>query len=221
MIAALAGTSTTNDVTLTGTAQWIAGSTDETGTATYKAVANANRLDLSLSGGTRSEIRNNTANIPAGSWIGADGVSHAISQHNLFTDPGWFPLFALANINSSANTVLAYIGPETRDGVTVLHISAAQQTATSDVLLQHLSQIDLYLDPSTFLPVAITYKTHPDNNALVDIPIEIRYSSYRTFNGAQIPMRVQQFVNSVLALDLQFQNVNLNTGLTGTQISSN
>src|SRR5882762_9169612 len=47
-----------NDVTLTGTARRIAGSDDETGTATLKAVPGAGRIDLNLSSGPRSEIQN-------------------------------------------------------------------------------------------------------------------------------------------------------------------
>src|SRR5437868_5551414 len=48
---ALSGGQTLTDVTLSGTVRRIAGSDDETGTATYKAISGANRLDLTLSGG--------------------------------------------------------------------------------------------------------------------------------------------------------------------------
>lgn len=83
---ALTAKTVLNDITLTGTAQWIAGSDDETGTATYKALTGVSRLDLALSNGTRSEIRSNTASGPSGNWIGPDGVSHAMANHNLVAD---------------------------------------------------------------------------------------------------------------------------------------
>jgi hypothetical protein len=66
-LAALNGNTANKDVTLTGSVQYIAGSDDETGTATLKALATAaSRVDLSLSSGSRSEVRNLLLNPPAG-----------------------------------------------------------------------------------------------------------------------------------------------------------
>src|SRR5262245_61415502 len=73
-LAALTGGKSMTDITLTGTAHHILSSEDESGTVTYKAIPNANRLDLSLSGGTRNEVTNSTTTTPAGSWSGPDGV---------------------------------------------------------------------------------------------------------------------------------------------------
>jgi len=222
--AALTGLVVVNDVTLTGRAEWIAGSDDETGSATCKAVASANRLDLALSNGTRSEIRSSTSGVPSGTWIGPDGVSHAMADHNLMSDPGWFPAFALGNLISSSSTVLTYIGQETRNGASVIHISATQQfpslSGSAASLMQHLTQVDLYLDPATLLPVFYVFNSHADNNASLDIPTEIRYSNYQNIGGTKIPLHVQKFINNDLAIDLQFQNAYLNTGLTAAQISA-
>lgn len=220
----MAGFVRVTDVTLTGTAERIVGSDDETGTATYKATASANRLDLSLSGGTRSEIWNGGATPPAGAWVGPDGVSHSIPYHNLLTDPGWFPLFVLGNINStSSGNLVTYVGPETREGVGVNHITSVQQiqgSGGSAGLLQHLTQVDIYLDASTFLPVSLVFNMHPDVDASTDIPTEIRYSNFQTVGGVKIPFHVQKFVNNSLILDLQFQNASLNTGITAAQVAA-
>lgn len=219
---ALNGTATVNDVSLTGTVQWIAGSDDESGTAVYKAASGAHRMDLSFRNGTRSEIASTVSGVPAGTWIGLDGISHAVPDHNLMSDAGWFPSFTFGNLVSSSNTVLSYIGQETRNGSTVIHVSSSQvfpgfpeNVAT---LFQHLTQVDIYLDPSTYLPVSYVYNSHPDNDALLDIPTEIRYSSYQAFSDAQIPLHIQKYVNNTLIIDLHFQNVSLNTGMTAVQI---
>ena len=221
---ALAGNTTVNDATLTGSAERIAGSDDETGTIVLKTMGGANRLDLSLSAGTRSEIRSSTASSPVGTWIGPDGVSHAMAYHNLMTEAGWFPAFTLGNLISSSNMVFTYVGQETRNGASVIHISASQQfpslSGASATLMQHLTQVDLYLDPATSLPVSYVFASHPDSNAALDIPTEMRYSNYQTFGGVQIPLHVQKFINNTLTLDLQFQNASLNTGLTAAQISA-
>jgi hypothetical protein len=222
-LAALSPTTRISDVTLSGTARRIAGSDDESGTVVLKAVAGTGtRLDLTLPSGPRTEIRNTSAATVAGSWSGPDGASHPISDHNLLTDPGWAPVFTIATLLSSPNAVINYVGPETRKGQAVSHIVASQQfpavsgdTAT-DALMRHLTKTDVYLDATTELPVAIALNIHPDNNANLDIPVEIRFSDYRPVSGAQIPFHIQQFINNSLVLDLQFDSATLNSGLSAT-----
>jgi hypothetical protein len=141
-ISALTGKTAVNDVTLTGSVEWIVGSDQENGSATYKAVATANNLNMSFAGGTRSEVRTLGA---SGTWTGLDGVSHSMAYHNLLTDPGWFPLFALQNAASASSTVLAYVGPETQNSVSVIHLTASQQQSTGSAttestLMQHLTK---------------------------------------------------------------------------------
>lgn len=219
-LVALSGNTPTSDVTLTGTAHYIAGSDDETGTATLKAIIGASRIDLNLSSGTRSEIQNASAATPAGIWSGPDGVSHAIIFHNLLTEPAWFfPTFPIAHgVSSSGGYLASYIGHETHNEQAVEHVTIAQSPAlpfpAGASTIAHLSQMDFFLDSTTFLPTAITFNIHPDNNALLDIPIEVRFSDYRVVSGVQVPFHVQKFLNNGLILDLQLQAATLNTGLT-------
>jgi hypothetical protein len=215
------GTPTT-DVTLSGTAEAINGSDDETGTATVKAVGLESSVILALPSGTRSETRSSLNGQTFGTWKGADGVSHKMSLHNLLTEPAWFfPLFAVNRGLLQTSYTAVYVGRETRGDATVEHLSISQvfpllPTGQSNPL-QPLSQIEIYLDSSTLLPTAVAFATHPDNNELLDIPIEISYSDYRLINGVQVPFHVQRFLNNGLVLDLQFQNVTFNSGLTPSQ----
>jgi hypothetical protein len=213
-LAALSGSTTVSDITLTGTAQRIAGSDSETGSVTYQAVSIANRLDLNLSGGTWSEIRNATSG-PAGNWIGPDGSVHEIAQHNLATDPGWFPIFTISNVLSATNGVLTYVGPETKNGASVIHLQSSQQVST-DTLFQHLTQMDIYLDASTLLPVALDFNTHADSNDLLDIPVEFRFANYTSIGSLNIPFHIQKYFNGSLSLDVQFQQATLNSGLSAS-----
>ncbi len=218
-LAALQGNTAISDVTLSGSARRIAGPDDETGTGTVKALSGTGtRIDLSLPSGTRSELRNTSGAPPVGSWSGPDAVWHPISNHNLFTDPGWFPAFTLSSLLSAPNVVITYVGPETHNGQSVIHVIASQQfpALSSDPasLMQHLTQTDIFLDPNTNLPVALAFNTHPDNNALLDLPVEIRFSDYRLVNGAQISYHVQKYLNNSLLVDFQAQSVILNSGLT-------
>jgi len=139
-------------------------------------------------------------------------------------DAGWFPTLTLANLIASPNMAWTYVGQETRNNSQVIHVSALQQfpqlSGKSVSLFQHLTQVDIYLDPTTFLPVSYTFNTHPDDNASLDIPVEIRYSNYQSVGGVQIPFHIQKSINNSPFLDLQFQNASLNTGITATQIAA-
>jgi hypothetical protein len=220
-LSALTGSATLNDVTLSGTARRIVGSDDESGTAAFKALASgAARADLTLSGGSRSEIVNLTGTEPVGSWSGPDGVSHPFVYHNLLTEPAWFfPAFAISRRLSSSGFLASYVGHESRNGRFVEHVSVALSPPSADSpgeVIQHLSQIDFFLDSSTFLPAAITFTVHPDNNALLDLPVEIDFSDYTAVSGAQVPFHVQKSLNNSLVLDLQFTSAQLNTGLSAS-----
>jgi hypothetical protein len=220
----LAGGQVLTDVTLTGTARRIAGSDDETGTVVLTATATgSSKIALSFASGNRNEVRTNSSSGPAGSWSGPDGTAHPISYHNLMTDAGLFPAFALANLLASQNTVATYVGQATWNGHSVQHLRFQQQfpsqSANVAALLQGLSQMDIYLDAATALPVSLVYNIHPDNDAGLDLPVEIDFSDYRPVNGPQVPFHVQKSINNSLALDLQFQNVTTNSGLTASSFS--
>jgi hypothetical protein len=247
-LAVLTGGVTVSDVTLTGTAQRIAGSDNETGTATLTAMtAGYSKASLSFPSGLRNEIRNpagiplpgglpqglpasaEQAPQPVGAWSDPDGALHPIVSHNLMTDATWFfPALTLANV-ASQNYVVSYIGPETLNGQSVVHLSVSRPVAVpsgSSVappgppgvsfasFMQHLSQMDIYLDSTTLVPVALAFNEHPDGNALVDIPTQIQFSNYQNRSGIQVPLHVQKSLNNSLVLDLQLTNATVNSGLS-------
>jgi hypothetical protein len=231
-LAAQGGSSPITDVTLTGTARRIIGSDDETGTVVLKALATGEtRVDLSFPSGDRSEVRTNSEKGPVGQWRGPDGALHPIPLHNLMADDSWFfPAFVLRRLSSSQGFVARLAGNETRNGIAVQHISSFQQTPIwvgqaanvpphMAALFQHTSQVDLYLDSSSLLPVAMTFNAHPDNNAGRDFPIEIRFSDYHAVDGVQVPFHVEQYLNNGLILELQFDSAVLNSGLSASSFT--
>jgi hypothetical protein len=223
-VGALVSSGTLNDVTLSGTARRIAGSDDDTGTAVFKALASgAGRTDLSLSSGQRSEVCD-LSSTPAGAWSGPDRISHPIAFHNLLSEPAWFfPAFAIGRRLTASGYVAAYVGHETHNGQAVEHISVSQvssaQFPPSSPLLQRLTQVEFFLHSATLLPTAITFNIHPDNDAGLDIPVEVRFSDYRTVNGARVPYHVQKYLNNTLTLDFQADSVTFNAGLSATDFN--
>jgi hypothetical protein len=221
-LATLSGGHPLTDVTLSGAAQRIAGSDDESGTVVLKALATGeSRVDLTFPSGPGTEIRANSATGPVGSWSGPDGTSHPISQHNLWTDSSWFfQAFTFARLLNDPSYTISYVGQETRNGQAVQHLNIIRTfqatgapTGWSPASLQNLSGMDIYLDSTTYLPAALLFNAHPDLNQTINIPIEIRFSNYQQTNGAPVPLRIQKFLNNALALDLQITAVSPNTGI--------
>jgi hypothetical protein len=223
-MAALTGTTQVNDITLNGTATRTAGSDVETGTVVLEALGGPySRMDLTLSTGTRHEVRNLSSNSAAqGYWIGPDSSSHPFSQHNCVTDAAWFaPVLSVLSQLSNPNLVVSYVGQETKAGVAVQHLHFAIQSSSPDPtgILQGLSAEDVYLNASTLLPVALTFNAHPDNDATTNLAVEIDYGSYQSVSGVLVPFQIQKLINNSVVLNLIVNSAAINQGLTPADFS--
>ena len=212
------------DVTLAGSVTWIAGSDTETGTATLQAKGiGESRVELKLSGGRRTEIRNNSSGVPQGARTGTDGVRRSSAQHNCLTDPVWF-FAGLSSLAAASNPklVFVYVGPEQREGVSVQHLRLYQSLGSepkTQNIIQRLSTLDFYLDPVSFLPLAITFKVHPVDDLTTDIPAEVRFANYQAVNGILVPLHIQRLVNGGLLFDVVVTTAQVNTGLSDVPFS--
>jgi len=220
-LAALAGTAPVTDVTLTGTVTRIAGSDNDSGTVTLKATTVGQaRIDLNLPSGPRSEVIDVSQASPTGSWSGPDGTWHPVAPHNLLGDPSWFfPTFLIHRVLSAPSYVVSPMDAETMDGVAVEHLKIYQQSGPPSQQAA-LSQIDIYLNASTLLPVAILFNAHPDDDALVNIPTQIKFSNYQVVQGASVPYHIQKYIQSGLALDVMVTGAQVNSGLSATDFQA-
>jgi hypothetical protein len=224
---ALTGGTQVSDVTLNGTGTRTAGSDVESGNFTLKALGpNQSRSDLVVSGGTRSEVFNLSNGTPQGFWSGIDGTNHPIPNHNCIAGLVWFfPALSVLSQASNPNYAISYVGPESRNGTAVQHIRFTAQSsalpAASSQMIAQLSSSDVYLDSSSDLLVALVFNTHPDNDLLTDIPVEVDFSNYQNVRGVAIPFRVQKYVHGSLYLNLTVESAIVNSGLTDSAFSSN
>ena len=155
---------------------------------------------------------------PHGKWSGSDATWHTMPLHSCWTDPTWFfPALTLQSALNDPQISFSYIGQETKAGVAVQHIRMSRvvpgQTTTATSLIQRLSQVDIYLDSTTNLPVAIGFNVHPETNAGLDLPLEVQFSGWQPVNGIQVPSRIQKFLQGSLTLDLSGVTISVNTGL--------
>jgi hypothetical protein len=212
---AMAGITALKDITLQANATYIAGSDQETGTATLIALGNQQSLvTLNLSGGQRQEIRDGVAGVQ----VNPDGIPHNMAVHNCWADASWFyPGLSLAALAIDPTLAIAVVGKELHAGSLTYHlilyhvVGGQRPTIAADI--QQLSAMDLYLDAGSLLPVALAFNTHPEDNAGADIAVEVRLGAYSRFNGAQVPTRIQKYLQGTLVLDFTVTNVAVNSGV--------
>lgn len=123
-IAAMTAGATVSDVTLTGSATWIAGSDKETGPATLMAKGTGeSRIDLSLSDGLRTDIRNDMEAYPQGASSVGGSELQPWATHNCWINASWFfPALSFLDSTSDPTLIFSYVGQESRGGVSVQHL---------------------------------------------------------------------------------------------------
>lgn len=213
-ISAMVGSVSISDVTLTGSVTW---NGTDTGTATLRALGTSeSRIDLTLTSGTRTEIRDSQTGAPLGQWLAPNNASGSFASQNCWTDAVWF-FPVLGSLAAGSNVVLSYVGQETWNGESVQHIqSYAYQPTQSGVTPspQQLSTIDFYLDSTTLLPSAVTFNSHPDGNAGANLLIEVDFSNYQTISGVLTPTHIQKYQQGNLLVDITVSGATFNTGLS-------
>lgn len=222
-LAMVAGKLPVTDVTLTGIAERISGSDDETGRVTLKAlVTGEESTDFSFPSGAYREVRLGSGSRREGHWSGPDGAWHSIPEHRLKADGAWFsPALLLSQLLADRTKAFQDFGAVVVEGQPLEHIRVHDENprvpdkAPSQVaqLMQHLTEMDLYLDPHSSLPLRLAFNEHPDTDASRDVPVEIRFSDYRIVNGTQVPFRLQKLINGTLVLDLRVELATLNSNL--------
>ena len=211
---AMTGGMSLNDVTLTGSVTWDG---TDTGTATLQALGTGeSRIDVVFATGTRSDIRDAQTSLSLGQWRSPNNTSGKYASHNCWTDAVWF-FPPLSSLGAGSNVVLTYVGQESRNGVAVQHIQSYvyQSDWPTGVTPtpQQLSTMDFFLDATTLLPLAITFNTHPDNDANTSLAVEVDFSNYQAFGSVAVPSRIKRYQQGNLFVDLTVSGASFNTGL--------
>ena len=215
-ISALTSGKAISDATLTGSVTWSGGTAPETGTATLLASGTGeSRMNLVLSSGTRTEVRDASTGVAQGQWTAEGGKSGLFASQNCATDAVWF-FPALGSLAAGPNVVLTYVGQETRNGAAVQHIrSYLFQPNQSGInpSQQQLSTMDFYLDASALLPVAVVFNAHPDNDANTNLLTEVDLSNYQVLGGILVPTHIQRAMQGNVLVDISISGAFFNTGL--------
>lgn len=211
-------------VQMTGSATWSYGSDQQTGSVTLQASSQGQgRMVLQLSAGTRVETQNPFMDAQRQcTWTSFDGTLHNSADHQCWLDTIWFlPQITMQpGAGAPDDSLSAATSP---DGRSFRFHHERHPVNVSDQktrkLLVHLSTVDLDVDPATGLATSLFFAAHPDNDAGMDLPVEIRFSAYSTFGAVTVPTRIQKYINNSLVLDIQISNVQAQLATPTTPIT--
>jgi hypothetical protein len=199
-------------VQMSGTANWTFGSDQQTGTVTIQAIANGqSSMLLQLPSGSRVETQNPFSDSQRQcSWSGVDAVVHKSAVHHCWVDAIWFLPEITMQIGAGAPDDAASVAQATDASNVRIHRErhlVDVDSVQTGQFIAHLSAVDLDINSATGLPVMLAFATHPDNDAGIDMAVEVHYSAYSTFSGVTVPTHIQKFINHSPVLDLQISNV--------------
>ena len=196
-------------INLIATAQWIAGSNQEQGTAQLQAkIDGSANVQLSLGSASRTETQTGADSSRSCQWIDNAGKSHAVLGANCFTAIPWFAPGLFTQVPSQMPSPIF----TTDDGVIVKQGLSFHQVrffygqvganSTSTKQLLERSEVKVLYDPQTFLPASLEYNLHPDDNDLQNIESRVVFSNYQLISGVMIPFHIEKFVNRSIQLKL-------------------
>jgi hypothetical protein len=206
-------------VELSGSATWHAGSLEDTGTVTLTASTNgSSQMQLELARtGQKTETQTGTGYSAYCQWAGADGVAHTADLGNCWKPSVWFfPAISLqpSLLPSYLNAVDLGTGRVGSSENIYRHLQSQlvfpNFTSQMSENFAGQSTTDLGLDPTTLLPAVLAYSVHPDNGNPAKIAIEIRYSDYRAVDGVQVPFHIERYINGSLQLDILISSAHIN-----------
>lgn len=204
-----------HSVTLTGTAEWTAGSDHENGNVSFVANADGSyQATLQLGQSSRTETQTAFSQGQQCTWAGSDGIVHQGPSQNCALSVAWFlpqvALFGNLQPQGVVSMLMRNSVGAQNSGVDIRQqqsIAPAYLSADMAVLYTHLTALDIYYDPATYLPLSLSYNVHPDADAATDIPVRVQFSNYQAVDGVTVPLLIQRYVNGVLALNITISAV--------------
>jgi len=205
-IAALGGTAAISQITDT-TAQGTFAAGSDTGTFTWQTSGSDFLYSTQTSTNTRILVsgHGNPADIRNG--IGVPTGTHVLRSTLPYQVPG---LVLLTEINN-ANYSLAYVGPETLNGSSVIHVQAVDN---SDATGSQVTPQDWYFDAGTFLPVRVGFRVPNSGNPASYVSANTDFGSLSAVLGVLVPSSMALTINGGDARTITIASIQFNTGLS-------
>lgn len=214
--AAVTGGRSFSAVSLTATAEWTAGSLQESGTAQLQAnLDGSTNVQLTLGKASRTEVQTKADPLRTCTWTDATGKSYDVLGPNCLIAIPWFA----PNLFVQSPAVLPPILVSTDDGTVskdsstfhevsyLLNLTNANASLAKRMVSQ--SSVNVFYDPRTFLPVSLEYFIHPDDNDSQNIPVRVVFSNYQSVSGVMLPFHLERYINHTLQLKLDVNNASI------------
>lgn len=198
-----------SSVQITGAAQALAGSTNETGTFTFE-IRDTGTQTFNLSVGTlsKTEQRNEVDSLPQCTWSAQDGITHGAAESNCWVSLNFvLPMFSVAHTASVTTKQRIDDGLPQSEPTILFTRSISDSDSGSQAIQRKLSAAKLTFNTGTWLPSMLTYNLHPDSDDSTEVPVLVRYSAYEQVNGVSVPFHIAKYINQSKVLDLQVQHV--------------
>jgi hypothetical protein len=194
------------DVRLSGTVMQDSGVREE-GTFTIEGTSGGRaRVELRLPSGSRTEVSSGLAEKRECKWIDFKDTTQKIPEHNCLSLGTWFlPMLALALDPESLERTPAKNGFAFKRKIAI-------ESQAARTLFADLSQSVIVFDSASSLPRSLQFNLYDNQDMLTVIPIEIRYSDYRSAGGIKVPFHIERLMNGSKLLDLVITNVEFNVG---------
>jgi hypothetical protein len=195
------------------------------GTISFNATRNGQtQIQVALPSGAETETRSISPLWRTGTWTDSTGATHQVPAQDLVAaHPAWFfPTLILISGLGSPDYISSNLGIETRHGISVEHIAVWQRPidslpASSAAYVQQQTQYDIYLDPSTSHPLAMTFTRQfdstsssqflaPAQTSSAGVLEEVRYSNYQQVQGVPIAFHLQVLFQGALYSDIQISS---------------
>lgn len=209
------GSKSVSNIEIEGSVTRTSGSLNESGTIRMQAdTTGRTRVDTTLGTNLREEYYSGFGEAPGCIWADQSG-QHSMAQHNCHLGGVFFaPLLLATSYESGTGFKLSLSGDDQGNGIVTVSKVLADATPDATSLVENATKAQLVFDKATFLPSAYRYAIHPDADARVNIPVEIRFSNYQSTNGIKFPFHIKRFVNGMPELDITVTNVVINSDLT-------
>jgi len=207
------------DLTMQGTAEYQAGSTDETGPVTLKANSSGNtRVTLSLPSGVRDEIHTFSNGTAYGASKDKDGL-HVVNYKDLVVEPFWFvpelllkqlsdPAHWVASSSASANTQ--------KSGIDTISLVRNSNPEFRDFVARYGGMQMTFQGTSL---QGLHFQVYGNRPNVTPVEMQIAYSNYQPACGHLVPMNIVRYVNGIRQLSISIATVQCNTGLQQTDFS--
>lgn len=167
------------------------------------------RIEVTTSAGTRKQVSNGQS-----AWIvDTDGTAKYVTQRALApVGIGFWPQLFLARDLADTTSDVEYIGSETQNGAQVQHVRVTRHENTFARPELNRTRYDVYLDPSTGLVLGVEFLRRAPANLRMFIPVQLRFSDYRSVAGLMIPFQIAEYVRGQLHNQTQITTFQVNQG---------